>query len=111
RLLGHLQTLLEAAVSNPESPLSRLPLLTAAEQAQLAAWDQTEHRDHPEGLLHGLFEAQARRTPEALALVAGSTVLTYTELEERSARLAARLRAVGAGPEVGVAVCLERTAD
>ncbi len=111
RILGHFQVLLEGVAGNPETPLSRLPLLTAAERAQLAAWDQAGHPCHPDGLLHSLFEAQARRTPEAVALVAGGTVLTYAELEERSARLAARLKALGAGPEVGVAVCLERTAE
>jgi amino acid adenylation domain-containing protein len=46
-----------------------------------------------------------------VALVAGGTVLTYAELEERSARLAAGLRSLGIGPEIGVAVCQDRTAD
>jgi amino acid adenylation domain-containing protein len=112
RLLGNLGTLLEGAVRDPEAPISALPLLTTAERAQLADWDAAAHRGHPEGdLLHGLFEAQARRTPDAPALAAGAAVLTYAELEERSARLARRLRAAGAGPEVPVAVCLERSAD
>jgi amino acid adenylation domain-containing protein len=111
RILGHFQVLLAGVASAPETPLSRLPLLTGPEQAQLAAWDQDGHPGHPDGLLHALFEAQARRTPEAVALVASGTVLSYAELEERSARLAASLKALGAGPEVGVAVCLERTAE
>jgi amino acid adenylation domain-containing protein len=112
RLLGHLGTLLEAAVLAPEAPVSALPLLTEVEKAQLAAWDRAAHRGHPDrDLLHGLFEAQARRTPEAPAVVAGGEVVTYAGLEERSAELAGRLRALGAGPEVGVAVCLERSAD
>ncbi|HEX3127631.1 MAG TPA: amino acid adenylation domain-containing protein, partial [Thermoanaerobaculia bacterium] len=109
RILGHFQVLLEGASASPETPLSRLPLLTGAEQAQLAAWDETVQP--PTGLLHGLFEEQARRTPGAVALVAGETALTYAELEARSAALARTLRSMGAGPEVGVAVCLERTAD
>jgi amino acid adenylation domain-containing protein len=111
RLAGHFERLLEGAVERPEMPVAALPLLSGAERAQLAELDKAEHRGHPVGLLHGLFEAQARRTPGAVALVAGETVLTYAELEARSARLASRLRALGAGPEVGVAVCLERTAD
>ncbi|HWM94193.1 MAG TPA: non-ribosomal peptide synthase/polyketide synthase [Thermoanaerobaculia bacterium] len=111
RILGHLHNLLEGVVADPETPLSRLPLLTEGERAQLAAWDRVEHRGHPEGLLHGLFEAQARRTPEAVALVAGGTVLTYAELDEQSERLAARLRSLGLGPEMGIGVCLERKAE
>ncbi|HWN45605.1 MAG TPA: amino acid adenylation domain-containing protein, partial [Thermoanaerobaculia bacterium] len=85
RTLGHFQTLLEGAVAALKTPLSQLPLLTPAERMQLA---QVERRGHAEGLLHALFEAQARRTPEAVALVAGEERLTYAELEERSARLA-----------------------
>ncbi|HEY4564050.1 MAG TPA: amino acid adenylation domain-containing protein, partial [Thermoanaerobaculia bacterium] len=112
RLLGHLRTLLQGAVDGPGIPLSQLPLLTPGERAQLSAWEaETAHRGGHEGLLHGLFEAQARRTPEAVALVAGTDVLSYAELAARSARLAERLRALGLGPEMGVAVCLERTAD
>ncbi|MFL6203566.1 MAG: condensation domain-containing protein, partial [Thermoanaerobaculia bacterium] len=108
RILGHFQTLLEGAVAAPETPLSQLPLLTPEERLRLA---RVERRGHAEGLLHALFEAQARRTPEAVALVAGDDRLTYAELEERSARLAARLQSLGIGPETGVAVCQERTAD
>jgi len=111
RLIGHFRLLLEEAARHPDAPVAALPLLTAGERAQLAAWAQEAHRGHPAGLLHGLFEEQVRRTPDAVALVAGGTVLTYAELEERSARLARRLRALGAGPEVAVAVCLERKAD
>ena len=54
---------------------------------------------------------QARLTPEATALVAGRARLTYAELERRSGRVAARLAALGVGPEVAVGVCMERTAD
>ncbi|HET9226022.1 MAG TPA: amino acid adenylation domain-containing protein, partial [Thermoanaerobaculia bacterium] len=108
RILGHFQILLEGAVAVPETPLSGLPLLTPAERMQFA---QVEHRGHTEGLLHALFETQARHTPKAVALVAGGDRLTYAELDKRSAQLAARLQALGIGPEIGVAVCQERTTD
>ncbi len=111
RLMGSFERLAAAAVDRPEVPIAALPLLTFIEQAQLSAADQAEPRGVPAGLLHGLFEAQAQRTPEAVALVSGGTVLTYAELAERSTHLARRLRALGAGPEVGVAVCLERRTD
>jgi amino acid adenylation domain-containing protein len=108
----HFGVLLAGAVAGEGRRLSQLPLLTAAERAQLAAWEGPAARGgHAEGLLHGLFMAQARRTPQALAVVAGREALTYAELEESSARLARRLRALGFGAETGVAVCLERTAD
>ncbi len=111
RLAEHFQRLLEGAVARPDAPVSALPLLGDAERLQLAAGDQTAFRGHPTGLLHGLFEAHAQLTPDAVALVAGKTVLTYAELEARSALLARKLRALGSGPEVGIAVCLERRAE
>ncbi|HEU0079262.1 MAG TPA: amino acid adenylation domain-containing protein, partial [Longimicrobiaceae bacterium] len=61
--------------------------------------------------LHGLFEAQAARTPGAVAVVDGGRELTYGELERRSGRLAQLLRAGGAGPESRVGVCMERGAE
>jgi amino acid adenylation domain-containing protein len=62
----------------------------------------------PPGLLHEAFEAQADRTPNAVAVVCGETSLTYAELDARSNRLAAHLRALGVGPEGRVGICLER---
>src|SRR5215211_1556924 len=58
-----------------------------------------------------LFAAQARRTPRTVAVVSGDEALTYAELDARSDRLAAHLRALGVGPDVLVALFLERSAD
>lgn len=67
---------------------------------------------NPEDLpLHELFEEQARRTPQALALVDRDTSLTYRELEERAELLASRLREAGVGPGALVGVYLERCAE
>ncbi|MEO6196448.1 MAG: amino acid adenylation domain-containing protein [Thermoanaerobaculia bacterium] len=112
RMLGHLANLLEGLADTPERRLSELALLTASELRQLAAWDEKARHAHPRHeTLHGLFVRQARLTPEATALVAGGARLTYAELERRSGRVAARLAALGVGPEVAVGVCMERTAD
>jgi amino acid adenylation domain-containing protein len=111
RLLGHFRTLLEGIAVDPGVRVSDLPLLDEAERNQLTAWNREMRRGHPEGTLHGLFEEQARRTPEALALVAAGERLTYAELERRSARLAGHLRRLGIGPEVGAGVFLKRSAD
>ena len=111
RLVGHLETLLAAAIEDPARPLSTLPLLTAAERAQLAEWRALGlGAAPPAGCLHQLFAAQAARTPAALALVAGHERLRYAELARRASRLALRLRARGVGPEVGVGLFLERSA-
>jgi amino acid adenylation domain-containing protein len=61
--------------------------------------------------IQGRFAAQAARTPDAIAVSAGEVRLSYRDLDERANRLAHRLRALGAGPEVPVAVLMERSAD
>ncbi|HZF14277.1 MAG TPA: non-ribosomal peptide synthase/polyketide synthase [Thermoanaerobaculia bacterium] len=111
RMAGHLRILLAGAVENPDLPLSALPLLARPERAQaLWEWNDTA-RPWPDLLVHETFAEQARRQPGALAVVAGAARLTYGELEEQASRLAARLRSLGVGPEVPVAVCAERSAE
>ena len=68
----------------------------------------TTHRD---ATLHGLFEAQGQRAPDATAIVFESTKLTYRELNERSNRLAHGLCALGVGSDVLVGICLHRSLD
>ncbi len=112
RLARCFGALLAAAAAGPELALADLPLLGEAERHQiLTEWNDTASPPAEPALLHELFLAQAVRTPSAVALVCGDERLTYGELAERSARLAARLRSLGAGPEERVGVCLGRTAD
>ena len=110
RLTSHFGTLLAGAVAAPGRRLSEMPMLTGAERLELLAWNDTGEAD-PAGCLHELFEAQAARTPEAVALIDGTRRWTYRELGLRAGLLARRLVRSGVGPEVPVAVCLERTAD
>jgi amino acid adenylation domain-containing protein len=58
-----------------------------------------------------LFEAQVQRTPEALAVLSGNQWLTYAELNERSNQLARKLDSLGAGPDMLVGVCMERSLE
>ncbi|HYR11800.1 MAG TPA: amino acid adenylation domain-containing protein, partial [Longimicrobium sp.] len=61
--------------------------------------------------MHHPFEARAARTPHAVAVVDGTATLTYGELEARANRLAHALIRRGAGPEVRVGICVERSAE
>jgi amino acid adenylation domain-containing protein len=110
RLLGHWRTLLVEAAADPGRPVADLPLLSTAELRQILV-DWNDFRVLPTGTLAELVEAQAGRTPGAVALVAGDESLTYRELLDRSRRLAHHLRALGVGPEVPAAVRLERKAE
>ncbi|MFF4266233.1 amino acid adenylation domain-containing protein [Streptomyces virginiae] len=105
-----LLALLEAVAAGPELPISRFDLVDDAERAMLRRWNDTAAPVPDTGLAE-LFTAQARRTPDATALVAGDTELTYAQLDARAGALAARLTALGIGPECPVAVLQERSAD
>ncbi|HEY2647255.1 MAG TPA: amino acid adenylation domain-containing protein [Candidatus Acidoferrales bacterium] len=63
-----------------------------------------------EACIHDLFVQQAKRAPEAIAVVFEQEEITYSELHIRSNRLANRLRAMGIGPDALVGICLDRTA-
>jgi amino acid adenylation domain-containing protein len=113
RLLGHYHVLLDAVIARPDERLSRLPMLTPAEERRvLIEWNSTARDGYPlHTPLHRLFEAQAARTPDAEAVVADDGRLTYRELNERANRVAHFLRRAGAGRGTFVAVLLERGAD
>ncbi|MFH8349523.1 amino acid adenylation domain-containing protein [Streptomyces sp. NPDC018045] len=87
-----------------------LPLLPAERAALLAEGHGPEH-PVPDGTVADRFEERVRRTPDAVALVAGGDELTYRELNARANRLARRLAAEGAGRGDRVALMLPRTAD
>jgi amino acid adenylation domain-containing protein len=114
RLLAHLERLLAAAVEDPGRRLSELPLLTPAERHQTTVeWNDRERArgDSPSPCLHHLVALQASRTPEALAVTHGDRGLTFGELGRRVGGLAPRLAALGVGPEVPVALFLNRSVE
>ena len=94
-MIGHLRTLLEGIVADPSQPYLDLPLLTEAERHQLLVeWNDTE-TDYPkDSCIHELFEAQAERTPEAIAVEFEGKQLTYRELNRRANQLAHYLRRI-----------------
>ncbi|MDY7095555.1 MAG: amino acid adenylation domain-containing protein [Acidobacteriota bacterium] len=112
RWIGQYQQLLAGAVADPSTRLSRLPLLPAGEAHQLRVeWNDTGAEEPAPRVLHRLIVDQARRTPEAVAVVGDEESLTYGQLEERSARLAAALRELGAGLDTPVALAMERSPE
>ncbi len=111
RLLEHFQTLLAAAIANPECRLSSLPLLTEPEARQIVTeWNDTRVT-YPAGCLHEWFEMQVAHTPAAVALVAETCRWTYAELNDKANRLAHYLQRLGVGPESLVGVSLERSPE
>jgi amino acid adenylation domain-containing protein len=112
RVVRHFRHLLEAAVADPEQTIVDLPLMGQAEQqALLAAWNDTARPYPQDGRIHQLFEAQAAKTPDAVALVFEGAQLTYAELDQRANQLAHLLQSLGVGPEVIVGVAMERSPE
>nr|WP_306437733.1 non-ribosomal peptide synthetase [Corallococcus sp. AB049A] len=110
RLSHHLRTLLEAVAAKPDQALSELPLLTREERQRiLVDWNDTTVPSPMDVPVHVHFSQQARRTPDAVALVQGEATLTYARLEARANQLAHHLRALGIVPGARVGLAIERS--
>ncbi|WP_214346201.1 non-ribosomal peptide synthetase [Pseudomonas congelans] len=116
RVCGYMQTALESLLvaleQSPSSALDSLPILPADEREQLLVGFNDTALDYPhEQTIHGLFEAQVARTPDALAVLHGEQRLTYRELNEQANRLAHALRKQGVQPDSRVGICVERSVE
>jgi amino acid adenylation domain-containing protein/non-ribosomal peptide synthase protein (TIGR01720 family) len=109
RLSRNFQMLLEAFVAQPEQRLANIALLTAAERRQLLEWNDTQTAYPDSACIHQLIEAQAARSPDAVAAVFEAGHITYAALERKANQLAHHLQSLGVGPEVRVGLCVERS--
>ncbi|MFC6065411.1 non-ribosomal peptide synthetase [Streptomyces ochraceiscleroticus] len=110
-LVTRLVRLLESAAADPDCPVGRLEVLSEGERSRLLyEWNDTG-RAVTAGTLPELFEAQVSRTPDAVAVECGASVLSYAEVNARANRLARHLVAAGVGPERLVAVALPRSVE
>jgi amino acid adenylation domain-containing protein len=110
-LADSLETLLSELAADPERPLAALSPIPPAERRQLAAWERGPAPTAPAEPIHRVVERRAEATPDAVAVVGADRTMTYAELDGSAARLAARLRALGVGPETRVAISLERSPE
>ncbi|HEX4954550.1 MAG TPA: amino acid adenylation domain-containing protein [Thermoanaerobaculia bacterium] len=110
RWLAAFERMLTAAVEEPGRRIAALPLLSPGEERQLLVeWNATG-RDWPfEGFCHELFAGWAEKRPDAAAVGLAGEVWSYGYLSGRARALAHRLRGLGVGPEVRVAVLAERS--
>ncbi|HEU0076852.1 MAG TPA: amino acid adenylation domain-containing protein, partial [Longimicrobiaceae bacterium] len=104
-----LERLVEALEVSPGRAIGSIDVLPEAERRQVVdEWNRTG-AEYPAGAcIHELFEAQAARTPGAVAVVFEDAALTYDELNRSANRLAHHLRGLGVGPDARVAICVER---
>jgi amino acid adenylation domain-containing protein len=112
RMIGHWQKLLEGVITDPDQSIVYLPILTEAEKRRLVIeWNDTR-TDYPKDkCIHQLFEEQVEKSPDAIAVTFEDQQLTYRELNIRANQLAHYLKKQRVGPDVLVAVCIERSVE
>ncbi len=112
RFLAHWHRLLQAVAKDCSGRVGELPLLDDDQWQQLVhGWNHTHKTFAHDVGVHRLLEAQAQARPDATALVCNGQALSYGELNRRANGLAHRLRAAGVGPDVLVAVALDRSVE
>ncbi|QLF91732.1 amino acid adenylation domain-containing protein [Pseudomonas sp. ABC1] len=112
RLARHWLNLLYAVAERPWQAISELPLLDQEEREQIIyEWNCTEASYPREQCIHQLIEAQAEKTPDAVAVMFGDQELTYRELNRRANQLAHKLRELGVAPDVLVGIAVERSLE
>ncbi len=109
-LAGRFARLLESALAAPQSAIEDLSVLSPAEEQWLLVELNRSAAEYPDNrCLHQLFEDQVERSPDAPAVRSGVIELSYRELDDQAGRLARHLRSLGVGPEVAVAIFLQRS--
>lgn len=114
RMVQHFLALASAAIETPEQPIASLPMLQPLERDQVVNQfnaTQVDYGRESQQCLHTLFEAQAHRTPLAVALRFEDRQVTYAQLNERADAVATLLQAAGVGPDVLVAVFMDRSIE
>jgi len=112
RMSGHLIALMEGMAADPDRRLADLPLLSRYERQQvLVTFNQSKTTYPRHECVHRLFEAQARSTPRATALVFDGQTLTYRELNQKANQVARFLRRHGVRCGTMVGICVERSLE
>ncbi|MEV6280757.1 non-ribosomal peptide synthase/polyketide synthase [Nocardia sp. NPDC051832] len=111
-LAERLARILRQVATDPDTPVRSVDLLGAGErELVLRRWNDTAAAIEPGRTLVGMFEAQVARSPEAVALLAADTAVTYRELADRADLLARELISRGVGPDSVVAVAVPRSVE
>ncbi|MFD6158646.1 non-ribosomal peptide synthase/polyketide synthase [Nocardia sp. NPDC060256] len=106
-----LQLVLAAIVEDPSVVVGDIELMTGDERDLLRTWNDTAHAVDGSATLVSMFEAQAARTPDAIAVTFEGTSLSYAEFSARVNRLARHLISLGVGPDSMVALGMRRSVD
>ena len=112
RWLGHYHSLIASIVRSPENPVALLSILTESEQHQLVStWNETSMEYPSDACVNNLFEMQAERVPNAVAVLQGDKSVSFRELDQRANKLAHHLKSLGVTAETFVGVFMNRSID
>ena len=110
--IQHFLNVIDAFLENPNSLIDRVNLLSGKEKERiLFDFNQAQKHFPNYKTIHRLFEEQAQKTPNAIAVVFKNQQLNYTELNRKSNQLAHYLRNSGISRETRIGICLERSLD
>lgn len=111
RIATHWQNLLTGIVADSTQRIGDLPLFAEDERRLIVSdWNSTRV-EYPSGYVHALFEAQAEKMPDAVALIFGESHMTYRELNVRANQLAHRLIECGVMADTLVGIAAQRSLD
>ncbi|MEU9082791.1 amino acid adenylation domain-containing protein [Streptomyces sp. NPDC048357] len=102
---------LDAVAADPDLPMGQVDILSAEERRRLLVESNDSACEVPERSLAELFEEQAARTPDAVAVVFDGLEVSYAELNGRANRLAHYLIGQGVGPEQLVGMAVPRSVE
>lgn len=112
RILKCYEKILTTVIRIPDQPMGTIDILPREERQKiLVDWNDTAW-DYPhQKTFHQLFEEQADKTPDTIALICEDQNITYRKLNEKANQLARHLRTQGIGPEVPVAIACDRSIE
>jgi len=111
RMADELGILIAHAIQKPAAPVNDLESFSGEERVRIVEGFNQTTEIFPTECIQKLFEAQAQRTPDTVAVVCGSDKATYVQLNERANQLGHYLQRLGVGPDVPAGLCLERSVD
>ena len=111
QISSQLGVILQAAMTDADQALSRLPLITPSEKRKIMALGAGERSPIEGTTVAELFERRVAQSPDRTAITFLAQSISYIELNQRANQLARRLRSLGAGPSVVIGICMDRSID
>ncbi|BBB92541.1 MAG TPA: non-ribosomal peptide synthetase [Methylomusa anaerophila] len=112
RMIEHYKNLVQEVLENSDIPFSEYQYLSQIERNSIFLdWNAAKNDFSTESCIHEIFEEQARKMPDVIAIVFEENYYTYQELDKQSSLLASYLQTCGVCPDCLVGICMERSPE